>query len=276
MSVVPGTTVYTIKDLTKREYGYECCVCHDLIQSTKERTIQRHFNNKHKDVLYSYADPKRKPRSKVETQRVDRKRKREKALQARAVDENAHVPPPTKNRCTGKYIDKTGKIRQCGIRRIGGVFRCEHHPIKTKEDAEANGVEGGEWLEIKNSTRAGAGSGVFTKVVFQKDDFITCYEGDLVDNEDDVTNKDYALKVYGKPTIDGITTPILGKGVGSFINDLSYDLRLRRYPSRIKTKPNVRASFVDGKYFIKANDFIPIGTELSFSYGDEYWHRVVN
>ncbi len=105
--------------------------------------------------------------------------------------------------------------------------RCIHHPQRDIAFAKSTGIFGSplSYVTVKQSTITGGGNGVFSTALggYNEGDFITQYCGDLM-SEAQVTTKKHNQEhtiycsAFSLPYLSGLNSPVVGKGVGSFIN----------------------------------------------------------
>jgi hypothetical protein len=183
---------------------------------------------------------------------------------------------------------KNHKGENCKLKSVGH-FCCHYHQRKTKEYVQVHGVhtsskqQNNTTIELKKSTlpdkfnknnelKFASGNGVFALKSIQKGDYITEYIGEKV-SFDQFENRDrfYFLSVpksFEFAGLNGISTPIEHRGLGSFINK-GYRSDTKKY------KPfqnNVRFEFNvdDQTAWIVASKFIAAKSELFIDYGDDY------
>ncbi len=131
----------------------------------------------------------------------------------------------------------------------------------------------GDGLRVKQSNLPMAGAGVFATTNFSQDDFLTWYDGIVMD----VTSKERSqlacryeswshLKSIDRFTlIQGIRKVQCSLGAGSFIND---GVSIGVSPNVIYVeKPEEKMVYIKAKREIKK------GEELFVSYGKSYWDR---
>ena len=80
-------------------------------------------------------------------------------------------------------------------------------------------------LIYKQSTITGAGHGLFANRNFVKNDLITIYEGEIVEAETIETwskkEREFCMDLPDGKILVGLSTPVLNKGLGSFINRIN-------------------------------------------------------
>ena len=123
-------------------------------------------------------------------------------------------------------------------------------------------------LEIRQSTIAGAGQGLFTTVPIAKGSTILEYTGTittLAEADDDNGSNPYLFYVTRRHVIDASKHKQV---LGRYVNDA-------RGPGRIKGfRNNSRFVQEDGKIYLEALRVIPAGTEILAHYGKSYWDIV--
>ena len=153
--------------------------------------------------------------------------------------------------------------------------------------------------ELRVSTIANAGLGVFATRTFERGDFITTYDGDVVSHSaamaaaDTTAASHYRALFAMRWTIAGLRVPTNGRGLGSFVNDTIDMNATKRAMRSIRTQPtnalferldnaqyNVFSNIpprlgFDVAIVITARCHIPIGAEIFVAYGDDYWKRTL-
>ena len=114
-------------------------------------------------------------------------------------------------------------------------------------------------VELKDSLNPVAGRGVFSKCFFKKGDYITIYDGQVMNVEP--LEKDYALQVRGNIWVDGLREPLKRKGLGSFINREQRNLKLYK---------NCKIISVSSKY-IEYCGYAVVVACRDIDYGDELY-----
>ncbi len=112
------------------------------------------------------------------------------------------------------------------------------------------------------------GMGVFSKRVFQKNEIITFYDGEYMDWNTAKIKKlqqqdDYIKSIaHSYLTIDGLKQPDINRGAGSFCNHSKY--------------PNAKFWVRNNDCWIQATQNIKPNTEITVSYGKNYWKDRTN
>ena len=132
----------------------------------------------------------------------------------------------------------------------------------------------GNGVEVKQSLIPDAGKGLFATVAFDKNDYITEYDGFYM-------SKDEARSLSPRKTthfrtadsdtvIDGFKDPMraVGHGGASFANDGK-----RPGSNNSKFKRVWDSKFVVYRVFLVATERIEPGDEILVSYGNNYWKR---
>lgn len=120
-------------------------------------------------------------------------------------------------------------------------------------------------LEVKNSTLAGAGKGLFTKEFIARGSRIVEYKGKITTwaaADHDEGNNAYIFYVSPKHVIDAAKYP---KALARYANDAK---------GLVKQKGlNNNAEYQDEKkrVYITATRDIPAGAEILVTYGKDYW-----
>jgi hypothetical protein len=169
------------------------------------------------------------------------------------------------------------KEKRCSLFIISSAeskhVRCFNHPLHDLEFARKRGVFGNSlsYVTLKPSSVVGGGNGVFTTSLgsYRKGDFITQYVGTLLSKEQVLENQhnpEYTLlcSSFSLPYLNGINQPIVGKGIGSFIN-------------RRNEENSANAKFVyrfaktaEESVWIVAEKDIKSGEEIFISYGNSF------
>lgn len=175
--------------------------------------------------------------------------------------------------CHRKYINR-GKELICKFRFYGIRNRCIYHRNKDYEYGRTKGNynphDSSPPLQRKISKAFGPDLKIFglfsgKNVGYRKGEVITIYPANQNPSQ-------YAIDFYsmftGKnsPTIAGLTDPIEGYGMGSFINS----------PYNTKEKKNVYWKIEKGIIYIKALVFISYNTELLMRYGSGYPYNLMH
>ena len=131
----------------------------------------------------------------------------------------------------------------------------------------------GHGLTVSESTIAGAGNGLFVEKPFDKGEFITWYDGPVINvnsEERERLTKNYEdwshlAGIDRHSVIQSPKQPKPGMGGGGFIND----------GNNIFTTPNVKFVPISDRQCIYIKSLRPIkkGEELFVSYGNDYWKR---
>ncbi|WIA10839.1 hypothetical protein OEZ85_011005 [Tetradesmus obliquus] len=133
----------------------------------------------------------------------------------------------------------------------------------------------GDGVEVRASTIANAGNGLFASAFFDKGTLITEYCG----------KAEWALEEQQKPAsqlthhrargdgwvIAGLQTQVYGLGGASFANDPIHDRSLAN--SRLVNKRDPATAGVTNRVFLQASADIAPGQEIFVSYGNTYWKR---
>jgi hypothetical protein len=158
--------------------------------------------------------------------------------------------------------------------------RCPQHMLRTTQfaslhgiyvDPKSNSPSDVQYCEVKESTIDGGGLGVFTCMYpLRKNDIITQYEGTLLTKEQfkhGLHNPQHTMliKQFTPQYLSGITTPVDGKGMASFINRADQKVNLK----------NVEFVFRGAKtneqtVWARATTNISVGSELFGSYGNGF------
>lgn len=131
----------------------------------------------------------------------------------------------------------------------------------------------GNGIEIKPSTIEGAGLGLFARIPFNQGDYITEYDGTVM-------NKDVAKSLPREQTthfrsrdsssvIAGFKDPeaALGWGGASFANDR------RSSENNSKFCQFYDKEIASYRVFLMATKRIEVGDEICASYGSDYWNN---
>lgn len=109
-----------------------------------------------------------------------------------------------------------------------------------------------------------AGLGLFATRLIPKGTLITYYDGERVDWAEAKRRSWSHMRgvAFGHEAIDGLRTPVPGRGAGSFCNHAD-------------ARPQQNATFWarDDQVFVKALVDIEPGAEVLVSYGRGYWSR---
>ena len=106
------------------------------------------------------------------------------------------------------------------------------------------------------------GNGLFAKIDMKKNTIITYYDGETIDWTQAKARSDssYIRSVsHGYSAIDGLRSPIVGKGAGSFVNHSPH--------------PNAFFHIMHDIVFIKLKKDVESGEEILVSYGKTYWKQ---
>ena len=105
------------------------------------------------------------------------------------------------------------------------------------------------------------GNGLFTNRNFQKNEILTFYDGEHIDWKEAHSREPSYIRglAFGFAAIDGLRTPVIGRGLGSFCNHSS--------------TPNAIFWVRDDVVWIKARQVISSGEEVVVNYGRVYWER---
>jgi SET domain-containing protein len=155
------------------------------------------------------------------------------------------------------------------IKKINNVFRIQmtqrHYAPRTTGDVCT--IDHG--LEVKTSTIAGAGMGLFSTEEFKRNSYITFYDGEAITRSQALERrrrgKDTHIRSVGLmgDCIDGYTGATIRAGCGgaSIAND-----------GQLPDRNNCRLENKNGIAWLRANRDISSGEELLCSYGKLYWH----
>ena len=120
---------------------------------------------------------------------------------------------------------------------------------------------GSPHFEVKRSSIHGLG--LFAKKTFLKNEIITFYDGVHIGLAEAIEKKARGQGLYLKTIshfhdiIDGLRTPMLGRGAGSFCNH--------------SWNPNARLWVRNDDCWIQAITDIQPNSEITVSYGKKYW-----
>jgi hypothetical protein len=128
---------------------------------------------------------------------------------------------------------RTGHNSTCGNVVVGYAKSCQLHNPKgvTWADEQGRYAFSGGKLRVGRSSIPASGDGVFTKVMLKQYDYITKYDGEIITaaeaeyqkshaNPEERKKHDYIMRARtaGGVFIQGITSPLDGKGLGSLLN----------------------------------------------------------
>jgi len=144
------------------------------------------------------------------------------------------------------------------------LIACERDDF-TIVDADARGTHlaSDSIVEYRQSVIPGSGCGVFARVGLREGDVVTRFEGEIVSATP--TDPEYAIEFkFGVQVcyIDGIRTPVIGKGLASFVNRES-----RTIP---KARKNCVIVGVGGRMYVQVIRNIKPGSELYTVYSRGY------
>lgn len=200
---------------------FQCALCdlswmgEGVTPNTRiRRAAGKHWARKHPAMYKNERPPARTP---VQRRSYNRRRMR---LSRTGV--NAVV------RCRAMVL-QNGDLYRCnrmiGSPRIRCPLRHQGTCIRlctpySKADAMENGVHGGTFVEIAQSSIPGAGRGVFARTWFIKGDYISLYEGVEYSNIQDIP-EEYRDRVYRLKSnlfLVGLLNPEIKKGLACFTN----------------------------------------------------------
>jgi hypothetical protein len=140
----------------------------------------------------------------------------------------------------------------------------------------------GDGVHVKTSTIPGAGLGLFATRNFKKNELITEYDGRIIDNKTaKQVQKNHPGQSFhfvalslGRTVIDGIKTPIPGRGGASFTNDSMnnppYNAKFFRTYKVMPDLPDHRTGLTElTRLFLKATRDITKGEEIFVDYNRE-------
>jgi hypothetical protein len=265
------------------ETCWNCPICDAHYTEETFPSLQRHCNRLHKKRLRKTTTNQAKNNS------INR------IINNRKSNKQQYRIQSAKNICKTntqiyKCKHKNHKGTDCKLKAIGRAV-CHYHQRKTEQDAKKygnyteNNQNNNSHIKIQKSTLPdkinktnqivfASGNGVFTTKAYQKGDYITEYCGDFVTMEQFAQNqfdRFYFLQVpktFNLAGINGLTSPMEGKGVGSFIN--------RGYESSAKKHKNfrnnvyIKYNVADKTVWIVARNFLSKTSELFLNYGKEY------
>ncbi|KAG9403375.1 hypothetical protein AC1031_006021 [Aphanomyces cochlioides] len=161
---------------------YQCPNCdkfYKILQSLRTHCYRKHNITVLKTAKQSFEGRRRKGKEKLKAKRIaERKKKQE----------------------TRQLMEQSRRSRTVHDAAAHGVHMCEK-PI----------------VEYRQSKIPDAGKGIFAVENLFEGDIVTKYEGKIVETLS--RGPDYAVAIAGtKKFIDGIRSPIPGKGLCSFIN----------------------------------------------------------
>ena len=226
--------------------------------------LRKHHKKQHKDIEWDrkvYSVQKKPPAIKRNT---DNKRLR--------CQIKTGAPGKTPRQCT--FIHPSTN-EQCKNFIIKKVARCWCHLPKGSDFAERQTYDGKtpDLLKYITYKKSGlkvkkAGNGVFTTNIgyFEVNDFITEMSGDLFTAEEfeekksKIVETSYAVEITKQLYLIGLKKPVVGKGLGSFIN------RGNRSTNNCKYMINKKL----GKVRIVATKVIEPNNELFMPYGSGY------
>lgn len=184
-----------------------------------------------------------------------------------------------KPRQCGHYIHGN-KSKQCKIKIISGVklnsrVRCNVHQWKDVQFAAIYGVYNltgrtNGYITLRESQISGGGRGVWTThTSYCQSEYLTEYGGvfttaEQVEKGD--YNRQHTIECAGftEPYLSGLTTPVVGLGLGSFINRGSRD----------SSALQVNCEYVWRKesqtVWVRCITYIPPYSELFISYGSGF------
>jgi hypothetical protein len=121
-------------------------------------------------------------------------------------------------------------------------------------------------VQLKDSLNPVAGRGVFSNCFFKNRDYITVYDGQVMNVEP--LQKDYALQVGVNRWVDGLREPLKKRGLGSFINREQRNLKLYKNCKII----SVPSKYIEscGYAVVVACRDIDVGDELYTTYSKGY------
>lgn len=132
----------------------------------------------------------------------------------------------------------------------------------------------GNGVEIKPSLIEGAGNGLFARVAFDINDYITEYDGECIDRSEAMSlpadQTTHFRSIDSDRVISGFKDPneAIGRGGASFANDTrSQDGNNSMFEQVWDNK------LATHRVFLRATSRIEPGDEICVSYGRDYWRK---
>jgi hypothetical protein len=204
-------------------------------------------------------------RSIAEKNRIAKWKRRLKVASEIAKVESLSTAAIECRKCSQTYVTREFTVRICCRKTTGRLKNCKYHPQKRQQYADTVGnysIDSNSSLILRDSlTIEGGIRSLFSShnTVFVKGDYITTYPHNTDPTQDALNNyKIHTLK--NSPDIVGLTTPVIGVGLGSFINSTWNN-------SGIK---NCEFQYHNGVMYVVAIKFISYNTELFTTYGVGY------
>jgi hypothetical protein len=162
-------------------------------------------------------------RSIAERNRIEKWKRRQKVAAEIAKIESSSSAAIECRKCMQTYVTREFLVRICSRKTSGRLKNCKYHPQKRRQYALTVGnysIDRNTSLTLKDSkTIEGTIRGLYSNynTVYVEGDYITTYPHNT-DRTQEAINHYKIHTSNNNPEIVGLTTPVIGVGLGSFIN----------------------------------------------------------